>query len=691
MRFFRNLSLSKKFFFIAIFLVVSLSILIANIFTTLSQTKRMYKEILKKESEVLRNINNLYAQGLQTEQAMRNIYLNPEDNTAKNNYRRANEFYKESFNYIKENISDLERQNVLNNLETKWKSLDLLRAEIISLIENNNKEEARIKIIKESTPLWRKVKDDIFELEKIQTAIVDNYQQSFIENINNNAYISLITGLFLAFLSVAMIYFVKRELSNTLKDLKKSLENFLSGKTSISDVKIKNKIAYENGRLCFGDNNNDEIQEMRFMVEYLILSMDDLINDANKFYQLQKEGDIDYFIPAENYFGVYKTVANSVNEVARIHIENINMIIKALAEYSNDNFSYTMKKLPGKQEKVTIAIENLKANLETLVKMILDVSENAKRLNLKYRIDISEKKGLLKRCGIELNNMLELIDKPFHKIRETANVVSTTTSQMSSFTEELASGAQETTGQISEILESVKDMTDAINQTSANTNLAVASIKETEMKAKANLKAMNDLIDKINVMVSTVEKSAHIIEELGIKSEEIGEIIQVIDDIADQTNLLALNAAIEAARAGEQGSGFAVVADEVRKLAERTSKATKEIAEKIMAIQASSKAAVDSMKQSANEAKLSKDRITETGKNFEKIVEKTNETSELISQIEKMSKEQSIRSGQIQENINNFVAVIEQIAQGASHLSEMASVMNNLTDELRELLKNYKA
>ncbi|MBK7091914.1 MAG: hypothetical protein IPH59_09365 [bacterium] len=125
----------------------------------------------------------------------------------------------------------------------------------------------------------------------------------------------------------------------------------------------------------------------------------------------------------------------------------------------------------------------------------------------------------------------------------------------------------------------------------------------------------------MNKIASVVQDSAATIQALAKSSDQIGEIISVIDDIADQTNLLALNAAIEAARAGEQGRGFAVVADEVRKLAERTTKATKEITDMIKGIQSDTKGAVVSMEQGIHEVEGGRQLADKAGESLNAILD----------------------------------------------------------------------
>ncbi len=171
-----------------------------------------------------------------------------------------------------------------------------------------------------------------------------------------------------------------------------------------------------------------------------------------------------------------------------------------------------------------------------------------------------------------------------------------------------------------------------------------------------------------------------------IKSEKL----QVIDDIADQTNLLALNAAIEAARAGEQGRGFAVVADEVRKLAERTTKATKEIAEMIKQIQKDTSGAVSSMKLGTTEVEKGKLLAHKAGDSLSEIITGAEKVAEIINQVAAASEEQSGAAEHISKNIESISSVTQQSASGIQQIAHASEDLNRLTLNLQELVAQFK-
>jgi methyl-accepting chemotaxis protein len=179
------------------------------------------------------------------------------------------------------------------------------------------------------------------------------------------------------------------------------------------------------------------------------------------------------------------------------------------------------------------------------------------------------------------------------------------------------------------------------------------------------------------------------VRELGKSSDQIGEIISVIDDIADQTNLLALNAAIEAARAGEQGRGFAVVADEVRKLAERTTKATKEIAGMIKKIQVDTAGAVSSMEQGTGEVEKGKQLADRAGASLQEIVGVSQKVTDMVTQIAAASEEQSSASEQISKNVEAISKVTGETAQGTQQIARAAEDLNRLTEKLQELTSRF--
>jgi hypothetical protein len=191
-------------------------------------------------------------------------------------------------------------------------------------------------------------------------------------------------------------------------------------------------------------------------------------------------------------------------------------------------------------------------------------------------------------------------------------------------------------------------------------------------------------------IADVVEQSAQTVETLGRSSDQIGEIVQVIDDIADQTNLLALNAAIEAARAGEQGRGFAVVADEVRKLAERTTQATKEIAAMIRQIQKDTSGAVESMMHGKKEVESGKELARKAGESLKEIITGATNVVDTVTLVATGSERQSAASAEIARNIDAISTVTQETATGTEQIAKAAEDLSRLTVHLQELTGQFK-
>ncbi len=303
-----------------------------------------------------------------------------------------------------------------------------------------------------------------------------------------------------------------------------------------------------------------------------------------------------------------------------------------------------------------------------------------------------DNEGIIQYESRLINGFNETIVKVRDTISQVIKAVDQTTGSsntISSSIEQMAAGSQEQSVKTSEVATAVEEMTKTITETAFNASSASDLAKESGNIAKEGGEVVVNTVDGMNKIAEVVLEASGTVKELGKNSGQIGEIIQVIDDIADQTNLLALNAAIEAARAGEQGRGFAVVADEVRKLAERTTKATKEISQMIQSIQKDTAGAVSSIEVGTLEVQKGKDLVNKASLALTRIIQGADKVVDVINQVAAAGEEQSATAEQISRSIEGINQVVNESAGGIQQISEAAFEMNGLTENLRDLVSHF--
>ncbi len=306
-------------------------------------------------------------------------------------------------------------------------------------------------------------------------------------------------------------------------------------------------------------------------------------------------------------------------------------------------------------------------------------------------VDIVQKsKDEVGQLALAFKVMVENLRKALGKTIEASDAVASASSEISSTTEEMAAGMEEQSNQSGEISNAVEEMTKTIVENSKNAVHTAETANQAKVVAEQGGRVVEETVAEMNRIASVVNQSAETVKALGKSSDQIGEIIGVIDDIADQTNLLALNAAIEAARAGEQGRGFAVVADEVRKLAERTTKATKEIASMIKTIQSDTMGAVTSMNEGTKQVNEGIRLAEKAGLSLKEIVDVSQKVTDKIAQIASASEQQASTSEMITGNFKTITQCTRETADSVARVAETASNLSRLSEQLLAITRLFK-
>jgi methyl-accepting chemotaxis protein len=287
-----------------------------------------------------------------------------------------------------------------------------------------------------------------------------------------------------------------------------------------------------------------------------------------------------------------------------------------------------------------------------------------------------------------IRTMLDNLTRIVSNITESSCAVASAAVQLHGNTEMIAGGVREVESQTVSLGTASEEMAATSADIARNCHMAAESSSLASKGAESGVAVVSENIKDMKRIAERVKSSATTVASLGARSEQIGQIIGTIEDIADQTNLLALNAAIEAARAGEQGRGFAVVADEVRALAERTTRATREIGEMIKSIQTETGSAVNTMNQGVAEVELGMENSRKSEQVLEGILTDINEVTSQITQIAIAAEEQTATTHEIAGNIQRVITSLDTSSHSAS---DSASAVNQLIKLAEELLQTVRA
>lgn len=298
--------------------------------------------------------------------------------------------------------------------------------------------------------------------------------------------------------------------------------------------------------------------------------------------------------------------------------------------------------------------------------------------------------GEIGRLGIAFNAMMNDMNQAMRKFFSVADLVRDSVSMVQNTTNAMADAAEEVAMQAGTIATASEEMSATSSDIARNCLYAAENSQKATEQTTSGAQIVRSSADIMENIAKRVMQSSTTVEGLGQRSDQIGAIVGTIEDIADQTNLLALNAAIEAARAGEMGRGFAVVADEVRALAERTTRATKEIAGMIKTIQTETQSAVKSMYEGVEEVKRGTEGTTRSGEALEGILNMINELALQINQVATAAEEQTATTSEITSNIQMITEVVNRNVDNARGTTEATVKLAEQVDELHQLVGHFK-
>ena len=452
---------------------------------------------------------------------------------------------------------------------------------------------------------------------------------------------------------------------------------------------------------AFGEGNFDAPLEefpgkKRFIndtVEQVRSNLKGLITDMNRMSTEHDRGDIDVTIPAENFHGDFKAMAEGINAMVAGHIGVKKKAMACIKAFGEGNFDAPLEEFPGKKRFINDTVEQVRGNLKAVMADVSALTEAALAGRLETRADATRHQGDFRQIVQGINNTLDAIVAPLSDVKRVlaamadGDMTQSVERDYRGAFDELKSAVNTSLAKLAETITEVRAAADNLSGASEEVSATAQSLSQGSSEQAASVEETSASIEQMSASINQNAENAKVTDGMAAKAareageggaavsrtvsamKSIAEKIGIIDDIAYQTNMLALNAAIEAARAGEHGKGFAVVAAEVRKLAERSQVAAQEIGEV---------------------AKGSVSLAEQAGRLLDEIVPSIRKTSDLVQEIAAASEEQSSGVSQINTAMNQLSQTTQQGASASEQLAATAEEMGGQAEQLQALMAFFK-
>jgi len=503
-------------------------------------------------------------------------------------------------------------------------------------------------------PLHHKINDDLgkivsFEEERIKT----RYEEAN-ASFHSNMKLILIIGAAAICIVMALSMLLSRGISKPL-----STTIALANKVAAGDLSSQLKIT-----------SKDEIGELGSAINKMIDSLKDMVNTVN-----QTAAQV-------------ASAADQVNSGAMSITKGAQSQASAAEETSSsmEEMAASIQTVAQNAGMLATNVDETSASINQMVASIEQVAKNSDAM----ASSVSETSATIEQMTVSIDRVARDTDTLSASVEET----SATVEQMVASIDQVAKNADVLSSTVGETSSTIEEMAASIKQVARNVSEADQISQKAAVEAKAGSEAVELTIEGINRISDSMSLTSKAMESLGRRSDEIGKIVEVIEEIADQTNLLALNAAIEAARAGDAGRGFAVVADEVRKLAERSVVATKEISEVIKLVQKETDQAVKTTEMGASETREGIKLADKAGAALKRILDSVNSTNVLMSQINNASDQQANAAAQVLRSVENMNQATDQVttavkeqAMGTNQIRKAVDNMNRVSQQLAEATK----